>query len=84
MIEQTLRIGDVAWIKRGWIYKRQLVYAGMPGDSVFSLVVMITEAHNSWSYNLFVPTDQREITVAGALVTVLSHSPEEIRIRIAA
>jgi len=80
--EHTLTIGGSARLRKRWVYKRELIYAGMPNDDVCSLVVMISEAHNSWAYNLFIPKGQREVTVEGARVTVLAQSREEIRIRI--
>ena len=46
--EYNLRIGDSALIKRGFITKVSLVYAGMPNDRVYSLVVTCRQATTQW------------------------------------
>ena len=79
--EHSLKIGESALIKRGFITKVSLVYAGIPNDKVYSLVVSRSAGHNSMAYNLYVPIDQRQIEISDVKLTIESVSPNEIRFR---
>ena len=57
----TLNIGERTKLKTGWFRKDELVYAGMPNDHTYSLVLTWSSSHNSMAYNLFVPITQKEI-----------------------
>ena len=79
--EHGLKIGESALIKRGFITKVSLVYAGMPNDKVYSLVVTRSAGHNSLAYNLYIPIDQQRIEISDVKLTIESISPNEIRFR---
>jgi len=79
--EHGLKIGDSALIKRGFLTKVSLVYAGMPNDKVYSLAVSCSAGHNSWAYNLYIPMDQQRIEISGVKLTIENVSPNEIRFR---
>jgi len=79
--EYTLRVGETAKIKRGFITSYALIYGGMPSDDVYSLVVNWTSGHASASHNLYFRRSQREFELVGGRVTVLDVSSAEIRFR---
>lgn len=79
--EHSLKIGDSAVIKRGLITKVSLIYAGIPNDKVYSLVVSRSAGHNSLAYNLYIPIDQRQIDISDVKLTIESLSPNEIHFR---
>ncbi|MHC4324202.1 MAG: hypothetical protein ACYSUX_08005 [Planctomycetota bacterium] len=61
--------------------KVSLVYAGIPNDKVYSLVVSRSAGHNSLAYNLYIPIDQRQIEISDVKLTIESVSPSEINFR---
>ncbi len=79
--EHGLRIGESALIKRGFLTKVLLVYAGMPNDKVYSLAVSSSAGHNSFAYNLYIPIDQQRIEISDVKLTIENISPNEIRFR---
>ena len=79
--EHGLKIGESAVIKRGLITKVSLIYAGIPNDKVYSLVVSRSAGHNSLAYNLYIPIDQRQIEISDVKLTIESLSPNEIHFR---
>ena len=79
--EHGLKIGESALIKRGLITKVSLIYAGIPNDKVYSLVVSRSAGHNSLAYNLYIPTDQLQIEISDVKLTIESVSPNEIHFR---
>jgi hypothetical protein len=79
--EHSLKIGESALIKRGFITKVSLIYAGMPNNKVYSLVVSCSAGHNSLAYNLYIPIDQRRTEISDVNITIGSVSPNEIRFR---
>ena len=79
--EHSLRIGESVVIKRGIITKVSLIYAGIPNDKVYSLVVTRSAGHNSMAYNLYIPIDQRQIEISDVKLTIESVSPNEIHFR---
>jgi len=79
--EHGLKIGESALIKRGFITKVSLIYAGIPNDKVYSLVVSRSAGHNSLAYNLYIPIDQRQIEISDVKLTIEIVSPNEIRFR---
>ena len=79
--EHGLKIGESALIKRGLITKVSLIYAGIPNDKVYSLVVSCSAGHNSLAYNLYIPIDQRQIEISDVKLTIESVSPNEIHFR---
>ena len=79
--EYNLKIGESVVIKRGFITKVSLDYAGMPNDSVYSLVVTCSAGHNSMAYNLYIPMNQQRLELSNVNLTISSISPTEIRLR---
>jgi hypothetical protein len=79
--EHGLKIGESALIKRGLITKVSLIYAGIPNDKVYSLVVSRSAGHNSLAYNLYIPIDQLQIEISDVKLTIESVSPNEIHFR---
>ena len=79
--EHGLKIGESALIKRGLITKVSLIYAGIPNDKVYSLVVSRSAGHNSLAYNLYIPINQLQIEISDVKLTIESVSPNEIHFR---
>jgi len=79
--EHGLKIGESALIKRGIITKVSLIYAGIPNDKVYSLVISRSAGHNSLAYNLYIPIDQRQIEISDVKLIIESVSPNEINFR---
>jgi hypothetical protein len=79
--KHNLMIGESALIKRGIMTKVTLIYAGIPNDKVYSLVVSRSAGHNSLAYNLYIPIDQRRIEISDVKLTIESLSPNEIHFR---
>ncbi len=77
-----LRIGESVRIKRGFMTKISLVYAGMPSDGVFSLAVTTTAGHMGMGYNLFFPVDRRQLEVAGVPIMVQAVSPAGLQLTV--
>jgi hypothetical protein len=77
---QNLKIGDSIRIKRGLMTAISLVYAGMPNENVFSLVVTTTAGHVGMGYNVYFPASQRQIEIGGVSVSVDSVSPTSIQL----
>ena len=79
--ERDLKVGESVVIRRGFITKVSLIYAGMPNDRVYSLVVTSSAGHNSMAHNLYIPLDQQRLELSNVNLTVSSVSPTEIRLR---
>ena len=79
--EHSLKIGESAFIKRGFLTKVSLIYAGIPNEKVYSLVVSWSSGYNSLAYNLYIPIDQRQIEISDVKLTIESLSPNEIHFR---
>ncbi len=77
---KNLKIGDAIRVKRGLMTAISLVYAGMPNENVFSLVVSTTAGHMGMGYNLYFPASQRQLEVGGTSVSVDSVSPTSIQL----
>jgi len=81
MKSTVLRVGDTITLKRGFLYKHNLLFAGMPWEGCFSLVVIWTSGYNSAAYNLFFPITQTELVVAGRKYVVEEVDSGKIRMR---
>ncbi|MFH1701425.1 MAG: hypothetical protein ABIE07_12665 [Candidatus Zixiibacteriota bacterium] len=57
----TLQINQRIKMKTGWFRRDDLIFAGMPNEHTYSLVITWSSSHNSMAYNLFVPITQKEI-----------------------
>jgi hypothetical protein len=80
MIEPVvLSVGEDVHLRRG---KDHIIYAGMPSDSVYSIVQKKSSGYQGYAWNLFFPKRQQEITIDGVKLFVESITPEEIRLRI--
>lgn len=77
----TLKVGETASIKKGFIKTQALGYAGEISDNVFSLVSVWTSGYNSAAHNLYFPKNQREIDLLGGRLMVLEQSSRHIRFR---
>jgi hypothetical protein len=78
--QHQLKIGDSISLKRGFLRCTALVYAGMPNDRTLSLAVVVTQGNRGWAYNLYLPTDQRHIDIAGVPITLHSVGPTTVHI----
>jgi len=77
-----LQINESVVVKRGWMVKLCVVYAGMPNESTYSLAITYTSCHNSIAYNIFVPKSQNEITLTRARLVVQRVTPTNISFRL--
>ena len=75
----VLSIGDDFHLRRG---KDRIVYAGMPSDSVYSIVQRKSNGYEGFAWNLFFPKRKQEITIDGVNIFVENVAPEEIRLRL--
>ena len=75
----TLSVGEDFHLKRG---KDHIAYAGMPSDSVYSIVQKKTSGYQGFAWNLFFPKRKQEITIDGVNLFVENVTPEEIRFRV--
>jgi hypothetical protein len=79
MVESiVLAVGEDVHLRRG---KDHIIYAGMPSDNVYSIVQKKARGYQGFSWNLFFPKRQQEITIDGVNIFVESVTPEEIRLR---
>jgi hypothetical protein len=80
MVEPVvLSVGGSVHLRRG---KDYIFYAGMPSENVYSIIQKKSDGYRGYSWNLFFPKRQQEITIDGVNIFVESVTPEEIRLRI--
>ena len=77
-----LQINEAVVVKRGWLVKLCVVYAGMPNESTYSLAITYTSCHNSIGYNIFVPKNRNETTLTRARLIVQRVTPTNISFRL--
>ncbi len=82
-MEYVLRLGEATVVRRGWLSRWRIIYAGAVSDNVFSMVVEWTQMHNSASYNVYFAKSQREFALIGGRVTIVAVSRDEVRFRFA-
>ena len=75
----VLSVGDEFHLKMG---RDRVVYAGMPSDDVYSIIQRKKDDNRGFSWNLFFPRNQQDITIDGIRISVDIVTPEEIRFRI--
>lgn len=63
------------------VLQGRIAYAGMPSESVFSLAVK-KEAGGSYAWNLFFPTYEQDIAIAGNRILIESVTPHCIKFRV--
>ena len=77
-----LQINESVVVKRGWMVKLCVVYAGMPNDNTYSLALTYTSCHNSIGYNIYVPKSQSEVKLIKGRLVVQRVTPTHISFRI--
>jgi hypothetical protein len=75
----VLSVGEDFHLRR---VKDHIIYAGMPSEDVYSIVQKKTGGYRGYSWNLFFPKSQQEITIDGVNIFVESVTPQEISLRI--
>ncbi|MCX6011307.1 MAG: hypothetical protein NT134_03485 [Chloroflexi bacterium] len=75
----VLSVGESFHLRRG---KDHIIYAGMPSEDVYSIVQKRASGYQGYSWNLFFPKRQQEITIDGVNIFVESVAPQEISLRI--
>ena len=76
----TLSVGDRLHLRSG---KDRIVYAGMPSEKTYSIVVKKWEfLYRGYAWNLFFPREQPRITIDGVDISVENVTPQEIRLRV--
>ena len=75
----TLGVGDTHHLRTG---KDRIVYAGMPTESVYSIVQMKWEFfYRGYAWNLFFAKEERRIRIDDVNLIVESVGPNEITLR---
>ncbi|HEX6127760.1 MAG TPA: hypothetical protein VF071_01940 [Candidatus Limnocylindria bacterium] len=74
-----LKVGDMHHLRRG---KDRIVYAGMPGADVYSIVQMKWEfGYRGYAWNLYFPREENRIRIDGVNLAVESVGPDAITLR---
>lgn len=73
-----LAINESVKIKSGWLSRSFVLYAGMPNERTYSLVITYTNVHNSIGYNLYIPKSQNEVKLARGKMIVRRVTPTGI------
>jgi len=76
--QHDLKLGQSVVIKRTFMTRYSLLYAGMPNPETLSLVVIQHRGHQALAYNLYLPANQRQITVADTPITIHSAGPATV------
>lgn len=75
----TLSVGDMHQPRFG---KNRIIFAGMPSESVFSMIEIKWEfVYRGYAWNLFFPATQRQIRIDGVNYEVLRVGPDDITLR---
>ena len=76
----VLSVGDSYHLGVG---KDRIVYAGMPSDRTYSIVVKKWEfVYRGYAWNLFFPKEQSEIRIDGINLLVEKVDPQQIVLRV--
>lgn len=75
----TLPLGEEYHLRRG---KDRIRYAGMPSDTVYSIVQRKGSGYQGFAWNLFFPIKKQAMAIDGVSIFVENVTPEEIRFRI--
>jgi hypothetical protein len=75
----VLAVGEDFHLRQG---KDHIIYAGMPSEDVYSIVQKRASGYQGYSWNLYFPRRQQEITIDGIKIFVESVAPQEISLRI--
>jgi hypothetical protein len=78
----TLRVGESGVIRRSFFGRTwSVAYAGMPTADTYSLAISWTVCHQSAAYNVFLPSDQREVPLVHGRLFVDDVSPQRVSLR---
>ena len=78
--EFVLKVGQNAHVKRSFLGSNySVIYAGMPGESVYSVIVTSASGYHAIAYNLFLPVAQTRIYLPKGYLVVHSVSAEKIQ-----
>jgi hypothetical protein len=80
-MEYTLKLGEWCVVRRGWLSKYSVMFAGEASSGVYSAVGEWSVAHNSAAYNIYFHKSQRDFPFLGGRVTVVDVSRHELRFR---
>jgi len=81
-MDYTLAVGETAALRRNVFTSTwSVIYAGMPAQDRYSIVVTWTMGYHATSYNLFLTPSVRTIPFKGGRLRFLEMSPERIRFR---
>ena len=82
--ESLLSVGEGVLVKRGFVFtpSYNVIYAGMPSDSTYSVVVVKEHGNQASAYNLYLPRRQSEVALPNGKLIVISVSEHEMRCRI--
>ncbi len=75
----VLAVGERHHLKRG---KDHIIYAGMPSESVYSIVQIKASGYQGYAWHLYYPKKRQEITLDGVRIYIEKVTPEEIEIRV--
>jgi hypothetical protein len=75
----VLSVGDEFHPKLG---KDRIIYAGMPGEEVYSIAQRKTSGYQGYAWNLFYSKRRRDITIDGVYLYVERVTPDEIELRL--
>lgn len=80
MKEFVLKVGESVKIKTKFTGESRIVYAGMPNQDTYSIVVTSTKGANSAAYNLYFPIGQRKIEIEKRSFDVFEVTSDRIRL----
>ncbi|OGO20185.1 MAG: hypothetical protein A2144_12165 [Chloroflexi bacterium RBG_16_50_9] len=75
----VLSVGGDFHLRRG---KDYIVYAGMPSDSVYSIVQKKASGYQGYAWSLYYPRKRQDIIIDGVNVFVEKVTPEDIELRV--
>lgn len=78
--EIVLMVGEMANIKRSFFgTSYSIIYAGMPNDSIYSVVVTSASGYHAIAYNLFLPAAQNSIQLPEDRLIIRKATAEALR-----
>ena len=81
--EFVLKVGEMATIKRSFFgTSYSVIYAGMPDEKFYSVVVTSASGYHAIAYNLFLPVGQTRVQLPKGYLIVHKAAAEEIRFSI--
>jgi len=82
-MELTLKVGQTHVLKRSFFGRSlTMTYAGMPNGGTWSVAVTWGHNYQAGGYNLFLPLEQRELTLFEARLGVLGVTPQELHLQV--